>query len=152
MSEKEPAQLDYRKNDPPPKRAPWRFIRIVLILSAALLLTLMNLGRPRVSGWIGYLFPLTSLVFICFLLVAEIWACLVGEEPGQDQPDPTNADQKVGTVRHSYPAPRILRGSVFSGVQVGCVGATILIVFTVLCAFGLLAVVWWPYIHRLSNQ
>ena len=50
--------------------------------------------------------------------------------------------------RPAYPTHRIFRGSVFCGVEVGCVCATILIIFTVLCAFSLLAIAWWPNFHR----
>jgi hypothetical protein len=150
MAEKEPIELDYRKNDPPRRRANWRFIRVIVVLIAALVLTVMLLRRPIVGGWIGYLFPVISLIFICFLVSAEVWIYWRGEEDevGADELDSTGGKQSGGEVRRSYPASRVLRGSVFGGVEVGCVGATILVIFTVLCAASLLAMVWWPYLHK----
>jgi len=148
MADEKPVQIDYRKDDQPPKRPPWRLIRIILILSAVLPLTLMNLRSPRVSGWIGYLIPVTSLLFICFLVAVEIWTYWRGEDPDSGEFETTQVDQPAGTVRRAYPSNRTFRGSVFSGVEVGCVGATILVVFTVLCAFSLLAMAWWPHLHR----
>jgi len=150
MAEKEPVQLDYRKSDPARRRGTWRFIRVIVVLIAALVLTVLLLRRPMVRGWIGYLFPVISLVFICFLVSAEVWIYWRGEEDevGDDQSDSTGGKRSGGVVRGSYPTSRVLRGSVFGGVEVGCVGATFLVIFIVLCAAGLLAMVWWPYLHK----
>ena len=150
MAEKEPVELEYRKSEPPRRHGTWRFIRVIVILCAVLVLTVMLVRRPMVRGWIGYLFPVTSLVFICFLMGAEVWIHWRGEEAevGADESDSTGGKQSGGDMHHSYPVSRVLRGSVFGGVEVGCVGATLLVIFTVLCAASLLAMVWWPYLHK----
>jgi hypothetical protein len=153
MAEDNPVQLDYGKSKPP-QRSPWRFVRSVLVLCTALALTLMILRTPIVGGWIGKLVPVTSLVLIGALLILHIWSFLRGDSDVEEGSSTGPKDSVDATYAHSCPAGGSLGigASTFSGAQVGCAGAAFLIIFTVLCVFGLLAMVWWPYIRGLSHQ
>jgi hypothetical protein len=125
-------------------------VRSILLLCAVLAFALVLLRRPVVNGWIGYLRPGFYLLVATVLLFFQIRDFLRGdgEEDASGSGDQVNLDGSKTTRSVTVSNSRIMRGSVFGGVEVGCVGATFLVIFTVLCAAGLLAMVWWPYLHK----
>lgn len=153
MAEDNRVQLEYGKSKPP-QRSPWRFVWSILILCVALALTLSMLRTPIVGGWIGKLMPATSLVLIGALLIFQVWTFLRGNSDAEESSSSGADVSSESSYPHSYPAGGSLGigASTFRGAQVGCAGATFLVIFTVLCVLGLLAMVWWPYIRGLSNQ
>ncbi|HEY8747342.1 MAG TPA: hypothetical protein VIM11_05170 [Tepidisphaeraceae bacterium] len=151
MVKKEPIQLDYGKSTPPP-RPPRKFVGSLIFPVLLLVAALITFRSRTVNSWIGYVRPALLVVIVCLMIATRCWDYL---HPSEDDgnPDQTDADgSSSASNRRAHPTlgggTLGIGAGTFRGVQVGCVGGAVLVVFTVLCVFSLLLMVWWPYLHK----